>query len=144
MGVIYDFELYKQAKEAQMRRGNTIGPTETQEHIALMDWVNLHPVLKRLMIHIPNEGKRSPWLGAKLKRMGLRKGVSDFFLPFPRSKYHGLWIELKRDAKSAKTPEQIEWIDYMKALDYAAHFAYGFESAQSIILDYLKLEAPYI
>jgi hypothetical protein len=111
--------------------------SEEKEHIALMDWVRWHPILRHLMIHIPNEGRRSVQYAVKMKRMGLRKGVSDFFLPLPKGKFHGLWVELKRDSKAKKTEEQIEWLNKMRSLDYAAYFAYGFESAKDIITMYL-------
>lgn len=111
--------------------------TEDQEAIALINWAQLHPICKNFLIHIPNEGKRSFFSGKKLKRMGLKRGVSDFFLAYPSGKYHGLWIELKRLKLSKCTDEQIDWVKNMNTLDYKAQFAYGWERARDFIIDYL-------
>src|SRR3990167_8029165 len=51
--------------------------TEEQEAFWLASWLTLNDVF---FIHIPNEGKRSPRAGARLKRMGLLPGASDFFI----------------------------------------------------------------
>lgn len=89
-------------------------PTEEEEQQALFKWLefaaNRHPELL-LMIHIPNEGKRSQVAGARLKPVGLRKGVPDLFLPVPKGKYHGLWIEMKRQKGSKTSKEQKNWIE---------------------------------
>lgn len=113
-------------------------PTEHQEHFALMSWVRTQPRIHDVLIHIPNEGKRDPRLGNKLKRMGMRAGVFDFFIPIPTSLYHGLWIELKRRKGSKISKEQMEWSHKMKSLQYCACFAYGWEEARELILLYLS------
>lgn len=113
-------------------------PTEQEEALAFMQWISLQPRLRDKIIHIPNEGQRTQFAGKYLKRIGLKKGVCDYFLPIPVAPYHGLWIELKRRSRYKMTPEQINFIKEMQAVDYAAHFAYGWEHAKSIILDYMK------
>lgn len=110
---------------------------EKSEHSALIKWISYHPILKDLAVHIPNEGKRHPILGANLKRLGMRKGVSDIFIPYPTSSYHGLWIELKREKKYRIEKEQKEWIDKMNELGYYATFAFGWIEAKNIIEFYL-------
>lgn len=112
-------------------------PSEDEEHQAFMQWVQHNPTIKDLIFHIPNEGKRSFYMGKKLQRMGMRKGVSDFFLPLPTKKYHGLWIELKRTRGAKETIEQREWIIKMRQLNYHAEFAYGAEHAIQVIKQYL-------
>lgn len=56
-------------------------PREEDEQIAVVKWCDM---LKIPVIHIPNEGKRSAQMGAKLKRMGLRLGVPDLLIPCAR------------------------------------------------------------
>jgi hypothetical protein len=112
--------------------------TEHQEHFALMNWIRTQPIIRDVIIHIANEGKRNPREGNKLKRMGLRAGVFDFFLPIPTNLYHGLWVELKRRKGSKISNEQLEWWHKMKSLNYGAYFAYGWEEAKDIILLYLS------
>ena len=62
---------------------------------AVMQWVNLNPTLRKVVIHIPNEGKRTVSYGKSLKDMGMRSGVSDLFIAMGRHNYYGAWIELK-------------------------------------------------
>lgn len=102
-----------------------------------MKWVKLVPLVRDLLIHIPNEGKRSPRYGNKLVKMGLKRGVSDFFLPLPKKNYHGLWIELKRKKKYSISQDQKDWIEKMQHLGFKAEFAYGFEEAKRIVEAYL-------
>lgn len=113
-------------------------PTESQEHLTLMKWINTQPLIRDVIIHIPNEGKREVIFGSRLKRMGMRAGVSDFFLPIPTHKYHGLWLELKRLKGSRETEQQKSWLNKMLSLDYYACFAYGWVEAREIILQYLS------
>jgi len=61
----------------------------------VMDWVRLNPSISNLIIHFPNEGKRTFSFGKSLKNLGLRKGVSDLFIAMPRHGFGGAWIELK-------------------------------------------------
>ena len=72
--------------------------TESQLQIQIFEWAQLmtgkYPELY-LLYHIPNEGKRSIYYGAKLKREGLKSGVPDICLPIPKGQYCGLYIELK-------------------------------------------------
>lgn len=113
-------------------------PTEEQEHLAFMQWASLHPVLKKHLIHIPNEIKCNKAYGAKRKRLGVKAGVSDFFLAYPlyNSQKGGLWLELKR--KGGKlTKGQTEWILLMRQSGYVADVCFGFEDAQSFIERYL-------
>jgi hypothetical protein len=70
-----------------------------------MDWVRLHPILDGLVIHIPNEGRRSERYGHLLKALGMRPGVSDLFVAMAKRNFNGAWIELK-SAKGKVSPEQ--------------------------------------
>lgn len=69
--------------------------SEETIHKIVMDWVRLNPEIKRLIFHIPNEGRRSQGYGRLLRDLGMRRGVSDLFIAMPRRNYHGAWIELK-------------------------------------------------
>jgi hypothetical protein len=71
--------------------------TEIQHHIGLMSWAKTQPILDEYLIHIPNGGYRHPLEALKLKKMGVKAGVSDLFLAYPNPNYHGLWIELKSE-----------------------------------------------
>ena len=119
--------------------------TEREDQIALVEWASYHTILKRYMFHIPNEGKRHPIVGHNLVRMGLKKGVADFFLAYPSSPtglrgrlFYGLFLELKRRKLFKVSKEQQIFLDDMFAQGYAAHIAYGFDEGREIILNYLN------
>lgn len=69
--------------------------TETSHHIGLIHWAKTQPILSDYLIHIPNGGYHHPREAKKLKKMGVKAGVSDLLLAYPNDYYHGLWIELK-------------------------------------------------
>lgn len=116
-------------------------PSEHDEQTALIDWTVLMqakwPELK-LFFHIPNEGKRSPAAALRLLSEGMKRGVPDNFLPVPRGRYHGLWIELKRTKNSSTTKEQKQWIEDLNAQGYIAVVCKGWEAASKVIEEYLE------
>lgn len=110
---------------------------ERDEQIKLFQWLHLHPILKDLAFSIPNEGKRSLTMGKIFKRMGLRSGTPDIFIPYPTKKYHGLFIELKYGRNKA-TPMQQKFIERLKNQGYAAEIIWGADDAIKYIEEYLK------
>lgn len=117
-------------------------PTEEQEQKAFVDWCLLHPLLKRCVICIGNEGKRSPRQGYAMKRKGMRKGASDLLIAYPTKTHAGLWVEMKAiDPRTGKyrkpTKEQIEFINDMKELGYDGCVANGADDAINITKNYL-------
>lgn len=119
-------------------RNNT--PTETQEQIALLDWAAVMQGRYKelaLLFHIPNEGKRSYRVGVELRRMGLKRGVPDLFLPVARGGYYGLFIEMK-SAKGRPTTEQRRWVQELQAQGYTAIVAHGWQEAAEYIENYLR------
>lgn len=115
---------------------------EEDEQIALFDWAKMmrgkYPEIA-LMHHIPNEGKRTVVTGAKLKAMGMKKGVPDIFLPVPRGKYHGLYIELKREIGGKLSEEQYQWLKDLDKQGYAVTLCHGWRKAAVEIETYLKI-----
>ena len=120
---------------------NRLSATEEQEHLALMDWVRLHerryPAL-RLLLHIPNGGSRHILEAAKFKRLGVRPGVPDLFLAYPHAGFHGWWCEMK--AKTGRiSKEQQWWLRELTTAGYYTCVAYGWDSARTHLLHYLKI-----
>lgn len=115
--------------------------SEDQEQIALMRWAayesGKYPALKKLH-HIANGGSRNPIEAAKLKRMGVKPGVPDLFLPEARGGYHGLYIELKRVRNGVVSAAQKGWIEALRASGYRVEVCKGWVAASEVILDYLK------
>ncbi len=111
--------------------------SEYQEAKAYIAWCMHQPLLRDIVIHIPNEGRRSAAGGYGLKLIGLRAGVSDFFVPLPTRLHHGLWIELKATG-GRLTASQSLWLGKMKERSYAAYVAYGWDEARRITETYLR------
>ena len=69
--------------------------SEDTEQIAVIQWseynMNHFPELKWLH-HCPNGGSRNKLEAVKLKQMGVKAGVSDLILPYPKGSYCGLYI----------------------------------------------------
>ena len=133
---------------AEAGEGEVVAVNEDAEQIALFEWARLaqgtHPELA-LLLHIPNGGSRHKLEAMKLKRLGVRPGVPDLFLPVPRHGLSGLWIEMKREALRPKTPkgrggvspDQAWWLKELWKRGYQASVAWGFEEARGIIERYL-------
>lgn len=111
---------------------------EAVEQEFVVKWASMqsHPALKWLF-HIPNGGSRNIAEAAHLKRMGVKSGVPDLFLPYPVGDFHGLWIELKAD-KGRVMGSQREWIEYLRSQGYAAYVCRGAEQAINCIQLYLS------
>lgn len=117
-------------------------PTEDEEQIWLFSWAKLNsgkwPELE-LMHHIPNGGMRSKSEAARFKAMGVKRGVSDVFLPVSKGGYHGLYIELKaKDGRPEK--EQTDWIAAVREQGYYAAVCYGGFEAANLVEAYIKGE----
>lgn len=81
------------------------------------------------------------------KAIQQRRGWSDLFIAEPRGKFHGLFIELKREGEvltkrngepvTEHVQEQINCMNLLKAKGYDAGFAIGFDDAKKMIDWYL-------
>lgn len=130
------------AKEKTRINGIRMIPTEDEEQIWLFSWAALRlekwPELA-LMHHIPNGGMRSKSEAARFNAMGVKRGVSDVFLPVSKGRYHGLYIELKaKDGRLGK--EQKEWIAAVREQGYYAAVCYGGFEAANLVEAYMKGE----
>jgi hypothetical protein len=111
---------------------------EQIDHINLINWFHYEfPELAEDFHHFANERKCSIQQGRLLKRMGVKKGVPDFFLAIPVNGKAGLWIELKI-GKNKPTKEQQEFAERKIRRNYEFGFAWGFEAAKRMILLYLE------
>ena len=115
-------------------------PTEEQEQAAVFEWAllmrNQYPELD-LLYHIPNGGLRSKPEAVRFKRIGVKAGVPDLFLPVARGGWHGLYVEMKRKNGGRLSDDQAGWIEALTAQMYRAVVCHGAEEACDEIFRYL-------
>ena len=113
---------------------------ESDHQINLFQWAKLmqaqYPELS-LLHAIGNGGKRNVIEATRMKREGVKAGVSDVFLPVARGEFHGMYIELK--VKGGKLSESQEWwIAETTKQGYYSVVCYGWVEASEIIGKYLE------
>ncbi len=118
--------------------------SEDTEQISVMNWAHWHtaeyPALKWLH-HIPNGGRRNQLEAKKLKDMGVKPGVADLFLPYPKGRYHGMYIEMKF-GNNRHTDRQKVFLADMAAAGYFAVTCYSFKDAKKVLEEYATLPDP--
>lgn len=111
-------------------------------------WFNLqYPLLTRFILHIPNgeirprkQNNKGQWYcpsGARLKRLGAKKGVADILLMLAKKTYHGLYIEFKTDT-GRQSQEQKEFEETCGIASYKYEIARSLDDAINIIKSYLS------
>lgn len=115
--------------------------SEDTEQISVVSWaswnVDRYPELKWLH-HVPNGGSRNKQEAVKLKQMGVKAGVSDLCLPYPKGVYCGLYIEMKfGDNRQQET--QKEFLADMAAAGHFVATCYSADEAVKVLEEYLVL-----
>lgn len=90
-----------------------------------------------LSIHVPNEGKRSPFAQYKFKYLGGMQGIPDVIVFKQNSTYAGLAIELKV-APNKPTANQTDFLNKLSDSGWYATWANSFEAAKNIIDQYFQ------
>ena len=115
--------------------------SEDTEQINVVQWagwnMNRYPELKWLH-HVPNGGSRNKQEAVKFKQMGVKAGVSDLCLPYPKGIYCGLYIEMKY-GDGRQQPTQKEFLADMAAAGHFVVTCYSAEEAVKVIEEYCKL-----
>lgn len=116
--------------------------SEDTEQINVISWanwnMNRYPELKWLH-HCPNGGSRNRLEAVKLKQMGVKAGVSDLCLPYPKGIYCGLYVEMKFGSNRQQDTQK----EFLADMAEAGHFVvtcYSAEEAINIITEYLNLK----
>jgi hypothetical protein len=117
--------------------------SEDTEQINVIQWskwnLNRYPALKWLH-HCPNGGSRNKAEAVKLAQMGVKPGVSDLCLPYPKGIYYGLYIEMKY-GNNRKQDTQKEFLTDMAAAGHFVATCYSAEEAIKVIEKYLNLQS---
>lgn len=92
-----------------------------------------------------NGGKRTPRQGANLKLLGLLPGLSDLFIFYPTPRYHGLFLEVKRNKTYCRSERlsdtwlaQLAFQERVRGVGYCAETCYGSAEGIRIIGEYLR------
>lgn len=96
-----------------------------------------YPEHERLMIAIPNGGRRDRITAARLKEEGVMAGAPDLFLFLPNRLYHGLAIEMKTNV-GRQSPSQKEWQFCCESEGYRYELCRSLDEFIAIIKDYMK------
>jgi len=111
---------------------------EQIDSIKLYNWIRSMPEVEPYAFHIGNERQCHPNEGRILKRMGIKSGVSDYFIGIPAAQYHGLFLELKVGSNQPSENQQ-KFLDDMRDQGYMSVCVWGYESARIIIETYLEM-----
>ena len=115
--------------------------SEDTEQINVVSWanwnMNRYPELKWLH-HVPNGGSRNKQEAVKLKQMGVKAGVSDLCLPYPKGLYYGLYIEMKTPSGRASDAQRW-WMMELTKQGYRAVVCHGYDAAVAELCWYLSL-----
>jgi hypothetical protein len=133
------------APVATKRKRNPLAsghPSEEDIHLACADWVfaheSLYPILHWL-IHVPNGGRRSRGEAGKLRAMGVRKGVSDWILPFPspNGRFAGLAVELKSHSGTV-SEEQQHFLDDAEAAGWLTAVVRSSDEFEKVVMTWIN------
>ena len=123
--------------------------TEHEEQAAVITWTDAHilelPCLDWLYaipngIPLPGNAKTRARIINHMKAEGMKPGVPDLFLPFPAREYHGMFIEMKKDASGKPSEGQVEFIDYANSVGYHCEVCGGRQAAIDALKWYLDFE----
>lgn len=127
-----------------MAKKDIVCPLEEVESSIFANWLRLNNLEDAG--HVPNE-TRTPYRGelAKLKRMGVSKGIPDFLVVIPASRCTEgrallLFVEMKRQngVPSDVKPEQKRWLAALdQVADVGTFVAFGAEEACKYVAQYL-------
>lgn len=110
-------------------------PTESQEMQILAEYLDANGYL---WCHVPNEGRRSPRNGARLKREGVKRGVPDVLIFAPVR----IAVELKRVGGKGATDEQTAWLLELFKAGWHADVSQGASKAIEFIERCVRTEPP--
>lgn len=131
--------------QSKLRFGRTSRHSSTHRHdtehrvqVACVRWFRIaHRDLARVLIAVPNGGRRDATTGARLKAEGVVAGVSDLVLFVARGGYHGLCIEMKT-VNGRQSSSQQAWQRAVMTQGYRYEVVRSVVEFIELIEEYLK------
>lgn len=113
-----------------------LGKEDKLQHSVMQYMQNKYPNV--YCIHVPNEGKRTPFMQFKFKYLGGKRGIPDILI-FQQNKKGkcGLAIELKV-GYNKPTKNQFEALESLKRGNWECHWLNDYEKTIQIIDEYFK------
>jgi len=113
-----------------------LGKEDILQHSVMEYMKNKYPDV--YCIHVPNEGKRTPFMQFKFKYLGGKSGIPDILI-FQQNKKGkcGLAIELKV-GYNKPTKNQFEALENLKKGNWECHWLNDYEKTIQIINEYFK------
>ena len=106
---------------------------ESDIQIEVVDWFKSKQSEYRFRIFsVPNEGQRKVWFLNKLVRMGLKSGVPDLILEFPKGRM--VYLEIKAE-KGKLSETQQKWLKVSKVFHTPHYVLYGSVDANLSLLE---------
>lgn len=113
---------------------------EYEDQVAIFKWAR-HYQRKYPELHLLNGSLNGVRLtigqAVKAKKAGMKKGFPDISLPVPKSRYHGLYIELKKEKGGRVSPDQKEKLELLRIFGNFACVCEGRFAAIDVIKKYL-------
>lgn len=101
--------------------------SEHLEQVEFIQWMRrTYP--KHRVFAIGNGGLRNKVVAMSMKAEGVTAGVPDLMIPSLHA-----FIEMKRTKGGQVSPEQYDWIDYLKTIGYNAKVCPGKDAAVEFI-----------
>ena len=106
---------------------------ESDIQIEVVDWFKSKQSEYRFRIFsVPNEGQRKVWFLNKLVRMGLKSGVPDLILEFPKGRM--VYLEIKAE-KGKLSETQQKWLKVSNLFHTPHYVLYGSVDANLSLLE---------
>lgn len=116
---------------------------EHEEQATVVAWARLHEHIEPrlcLLFAVPNAARRGPRLAARLKREGMRAGVSDLILLAPgRDNAHFAAIEMKV-RPNKPTPEQLRFLQLVETNGGIGVVCYSASAAIKFLKWYCEMD----
>lgn len=113
-------------------------PTEHTEQAKLVGRVeNFYPDV--VIFAVPNGGLRNKREAIRFKAEGVRPGVPDLVLAEPRGRFHGLYVEMKRQKHSRVSDDQLRMHRRLRRKGYKVLIGWGVDDVWPQVEAYLAL-----
>lgn len=94
---------------------------------------------KHLIYAIPNGGNRGRIEAGIIIGEGVLPGIPNLCIPFPKGRFHGLYIEMKDGSNGRLSEHQQRVIDTLQTFGYDVAVCRSLEQFMDTVNEYMKL-----